>query len=80
MNNKVDAFIRKIDNWNDELEKLRKEFDKDPDFEVAFEALMPGRKRGYLLHFSGAKQSKTRTRRIGKYKPKIFDGKGLNER
>nr|WP_255775031.1 YdeI/OmpD-associated family protein [Halomonas alkalisoli] len=36
---------------------------------AAFEALTPGRKRGYILHFSGAKQSSTRTSRIEKCVP-----------
>ncbi len=36
----------------------------DPDFETAFKKLTPGRQRGYILHFSSAKQSKTRTKRI----------------
>ncbi|MEL7169385.1 MAG: YdeI/OmpD-associated family protein, partial [Bacteroidota bacterium] len=34
-------------------------------FQAAFEALTPGRQRGYLLHFSGAKKSETRIRRFG---------------
>ncbi|MDT7829387.1 YdeI/OmpD-associated family protein [Pricia sp. S334] len=36
--------------------------------------------RGYLLHFSDAKQFKTRTRRIEKYTSKILRGKGWNEK
>ncbi len=47
---------------------------------VAFEALTPGRQRGYLLHFSQPKQAKTRISRIEKYIPRIFEGKGLNDR
>lgn len=61
-------------------EELQEQFDQDPDFKEAFEDLTPGRKRGYVLHFSGAKQSRTRTRRIKKYRDKIFEGKGMNER
>jgi uncharacterized protein YdeI (YjbR/CyaY-like superfamily) len=45
----------------------------------AFEALTPGRQRGYLLYFSSAKQSKTRESRIEKSIPKIIDGKGLED-
>jgi len=45
----------------------------------AFEALTPGRKRGYLLYFSQAKQSKTRESRIEKCIEKIFKGIGLND-
>jgi len=45
----------------------------------AFGALTPGRQRAYLLHFSGAKQSKTRRSRIEKCVPRILDGKGLRD-
>lgn len=61
-------------------EELQQKFDEDPDFEAAFKDLTPGRQRGYILHFSGAKQSKTRKRRIEKYLPKIMDGKGMHDR
>lgn len=60
-------------------EELTKAFQEDPKFEKAFKALTPGRQRGYLLYFSDAKQSKTRDRRIEKYKPTIFAGKGHQE-
>lgn len=60
-------------------EEFQKKLDENPDLEHAFEALTPGRQRGYLLYFSGAKQSKTRTARVEKYMPKILDGKGLND-
>jgi hypothetical protein len=46
----------------------------------AFEALTPGRQRGYLFHFAGAKQSETRTARIEKAMPAIFEGRGFLER
>ncbi|WP_422005957.1 YdeI/OmpD-associated family protein [Roseivirga pacifica] len=61
-------------------EELQETFDNDPDFKNAFEALTPGRQRGYLLHFSQPKQSKTRISRIEKCAPLIFEGKGWNER
>lgn len=48
-------------------------------FKEAFNALTPGRQRGYLLYFSSAKQSKTRLDRIEKYYQKILDGKGLDD-
>lgn len=50
-----------------------------PALKKAFAALTPGRQRAYLLHFSGAKQSKTRSARIEKCMPKILDGKGLDD-
>lgn len=55
-------------------------FDAAPGLRAAFEALTPGRQRGYALHFSGAKQSKTRAGRIQKSAPRILQGKGLADR
>ncbi len=52
---------------------------ESPALKAAFEALTPGRQRGYLLHFSAPKQSKTRQERIEKYTPQILAGKGLND-
>jgi uncharacterized protein YdeI (YjbR/CyaY-like superfamily) len=46
---------------------------------TAFEALTPGRQRGYIFYFSSAKQSKTRESRIEKCRQRIFGGKGFNE-
>lgn len=53
--------------------------DNNTEVKTAFEALTPGRQRGYLLYFSGAKQVKTRIARVEKYTPKILEGKGLND-
>lgn len=61
-------------------EELQSKFKENPDLEDAFNALTPGRQRGYLLYFSGAKQSKTCESRIERSVPNIFDGKGHNER
>ncbi len=52
----------------------------DPALRAAFEALTPGRQRGYRLHFSDAKQPATRRGRIGKSAPRILAGKGLQDR
>ena len=60
--------------------ELQAKLDEDPAFHAAFEALTPGRKRGYYLYFSQAKQSKTREARIEKMKPFIFEGRGWNGR
>lgn len=46
----------------------------------AFHALTPGRRRGYVLHYLGAKQSKTRIARIERSIPRILAGKGMNDR
>lgn len=61
-------------------DELLSVFEEDPAFAAAFEALTPGRQRGYLLHFSSAKQSKTRTSRIEKHMSRIFEGKGMHDR
>jgi uncharacterized protein YdeI (YjbR/CyaY-like superfamily) len=61
-------------------EELSERFRKDPAFRRAFNALTPGRQRGYLYHFAAAKQSATRTARIKKAMPAIFEGKGFLER
>lgn len=45
----------------------------------AWEVLTPGRKRGYVLFISAAKQSKTRETRIDKYIPTILQGKGMHD-
>jgi uncharacterized protein YdeI (YjbR/CyaY-like superfamily) len=60
-------------------EELQNKFDEIPALKTAFEALTPGRQRGYILYFSSAKQSKTRASRVEKYMQQILDGKGLND-
>lgn len=50
-----------------------------PELAIAFNALTPGRQKGYLLYFSSAKQVKTRENRIEKYIEKILAGKGLED-
>jgi len=60
-------------------EEFQKKLDENPALKAAFEALTPGRQRGYLLYFSGAKQSKTREARIEKYMQHILNRKGLND-
>ncbi|OBZ14461.1 hypothetical protein A8L34_11015 [Bacillus sp. FJAT-27264] len=60
-------------------EELQNKFDEIPALKDAFEALTPGRQRAYILHFSEAKQSKTRTARVEKYMQQILIGKGLND-
>jgi uncharacterized protein YdeI (YjbR/CyaY-like superfamily) len=61
-------------------EELKEKFRTDARFKRAFEALTPGRQRGYLFHFARAKQSRTRTARIEKAMPAIFAGRGFLER
>ena len=61
-------------------EELLAFFEKDAAFKTAFEALTPGKRRGYILHFEQAKQSATRNSRIEKCRPKIIAGKGFQDR
>ena len=61
-------------------DELTQRFQKDQRFKRAFEALTPGRQRGYLHHFASAKQSATRASRIEKAMPAIFAGRGFLER
>ena len=60
-------------------EELTQEFIKNPALQNAFNALTPGRQRGYILYFSGAKQPKTRISRIEKYRDRILNGKGFHD-
>ena len=61
-------------------EELTERFRSNTRFRRAFEALTPGRQRGYLYHFAAAKQSATRATRIEKAMPAIFEGRGFLER
>lgn len=59
--------------------EFKKALSQDKALKKAFEALTPGRQRGYLLYFSSAKQAKTREERIEKYYDKILKGKGMDD-
>lgn len=61
-------------------EELTTKLEENPDLAAAFRALTPGRQRAYVIHFSGAKQSKTRAARIERCVKRILAGKGLNDR
>ena len=61
-------------------EEFQNKLDEIPALKTAFDALTPGRQRGYILYFSAAKQSKTREARIAKWMKQILQGKGLNDR
>ena len=61
-------------------EELTQILKKDRPLEKAFHTLTPGRQRGYVMHFAGAKQSKTRAARIEKCIPNILAGEGMNDR
>ncbi|MCA9235572.1 MAG: YdeI/OmpD-associated family protein [Planctomycetales bacterium] len=60
-------------------EELLAKFAESAALKRAFDALTPGRQRAYLMHFSAAKQSTTRTSRIEKFIPQILAGKGMHD-
>ncbi|MGE8432448.1 YdeI/OmpD-associated family protein [Chryseobacterium joostei] len=60
-------------------EEFQHQLDNDSILKEAFESLTSGRQRAYLLHFSSAKQPKTREARIEKCIPQILIRKGLND-
>jgi uncharacterized protein YdeI (YjbR/CyaY-like superfamily) len=60
-------------------EEFLKRLDDDPALAESFHALTPGRQKGYLLHFAGAKQSATRAARVEKHAPRILKGLGLDD-
>jgi uncharacterized protein YdeI (YjbR/CyaY-like superfamily) len=53
--------------------------DADAALRRAWEHLTPGRRRGWVLHFNGAKQSKTRVARIERATPRILEGFGMHD-
>ncbi|NIJ52747.1 YdeI/OmpD-associated family protein [Dyadobacter arcticus] len=60
-------------------EEFQIKLDENAALKTAFEALTPGRQRGYLLHFSQPKQAKTREARVEKSIERILQGKGLED-
>ncbi len=52
---------------------------KSAKLKQAFEALTPGRQRGYLLYIGQAKKSETRAARVAKETPRILAGLGLDD-
>ena len=60
-------------------EEFKLKLEKNRTLKKAFDALTPGRQRGYLLHFSQPKLAQTREARIEKCTPQILKGKGLND-
>lgn len=60
-------------------EELQAKFRAMPRLKEAFEALTPGRQRGYILFISGAKQAATRAARVEKHVDRILDGLGLDD-
>lgn len=61
-------------------QELVEAMDADSELAKAFHALTPGRQRSYVIILNGAKKTETRIHRIEKFRDKIIDGKGANER
>lgn len=59
--------------------EFQERLDGDPELAEAFHALTPGRQKGYLLYFAGAKQSATRVARVEKHLPRILKGLGIDD-
>jgi uncharacterized protein YdeI (YjbR/CyaY-like superfamily) len=74
---KVDFKAKRQLELPDELTEI---LSRDRRLAKAFDALTPGRQRGYVLYFMGAKQSQTRTARIEKHIPRILEGLGFHDR
>lgn len=70
--------LKKVTEYNIP-EEFQKKLDKSKALKAAFEKLTPGRQRGYLLHFSSAKQAKTREARVEKCIERIVNGKGIDD-
>jgi uncharacterized protein YdeI (YjbR/CyaY-like superfamily) len=51
----------------------------DAGLRDAWERLTPGRRRGWLLHFNGAKRAETRMARIERASPLILEGFGMHD-
>jgi uncharacterized protein YdeI (YjbR/CyaY-like superfamily) len=60
-------------------DELHTQLDADPALRDAWNRLTPGRRRGWLLRFNAAKQSKTRTARIERATPQILEGFGMHD-
>lgn len=59
--------------------EFQQRLDEDPALAEAFRALTPGRRKAYLLHFAGARQSATRLARVERHTPRILKGLGLDD-
>lgn len=78
-NEKAGLKVEKKNNPEHIPTELQKVLDIDPTFREAFFNLTPGRQRGYIIHFSQPKQSKTRMARIEKYTSQILNGEGMHD-
>ncbi|SPF77864.1 YdeI/OmpD-associated family protein [Pseudoprimorskyibacter insulae] len=61
-------------------DELTEALENDSELQEAWDALTPGRRRGYVLNITQPKQSSTRTGRIAKWHSRILEGKGMHDR
>ncbi len=74
----VKVKLKKVEEY-DVPEELQTRLDDDAALNDAFEALTPGRQKGYLYFIGQAKQSKTRAARVEKSIPRIMAGRGFDD-
>lgn len=60
-------------------DELTRAFAEHSGLKAAFEALTPGRQRGYVLNFTAPKLAATREARVAKAVDRILDGKGIDD-
>lgn len=70
----------KIESEIELQEELVDALDADPELSEAFRSLTPGRQRSYVIALSSTDNPETRFRRIAKFRDKIIEGKGAQER
>jgi uncharacterized protein YdeI (YjbR/CyaY-like superfamily) len=61
-------------------QELAEALERDSDLAAAFNALTPGKQRGYIIYISQPKQSQSRINRIEKCSIKIRNGEGLHDK
>lgn len=61
-------------------DELVEALDADPELSEAFHRLTRGRQKSHVINLNGAKKSETRIVRIAKFRNRIIEGKGANER
>lgn len=59
--------------------ELEAKLSESPALRAAFDALTPGRQRGYVLFINAAKQSTTRSKRVEQHRERILSGKGIHD-
>lgn len=64
----------------DTPEQLELAFNEDQSLKAAFEKLSPGKQKEYMVYINEAKQEATKIKRVGKIRPMILNGVGLNDK